>query len=171
MRTCRADAIGPNRLVKVLENAFAEIFARRIHPVRQFVARRGAADGLAGIRQAGQRRRQLLMRRRAGNRLAGAGQRCQPCRQVYAGPVDIDAVAPRHRGVDPGAQVEMLIFRDADVLRGKCPVHLGGGIDGVGHRLETRHQAVAEALHQDAAIARQYLGSDDADESLPIGER
>ena len=51
----------------------------------------------------------------------------------------------------------MLVFGHADVLRGKCPVHLGGGIDGVRHRLETRQQAVAQALHQDTAIARQYL--------------
>ena len=63
--------------------------------------------------------------------------------------------------------MKMLIFRDAGVLRGKCPVHLGGGIDGVGHRLETRQQAVAKALHQDAAMARQYLGSDDTDEVCP----
>ena len=46
-------------------------------------------------------------------------------------------------------------------------MHLGGSIDGVGHRLETRHQAVAKALHQDAAMARQYLGDDDADEVCP----
>ena len=61
----------------------------------------------------------------------------------------------------------MLIFRDAGVLRGKCPVHLGGGIGGVGHRLETRQQAVAQTFHQDAAIARQYLGSDDTDKVCP----
>ena len=61
----------------------------------------------------------------------------------------------------------MLIFGHAGVLRGKCPVHLGGGINGFGHRLETRQQAVAEALHQDAAMARQYLGGDDTDEVCP----
>ncbi len=62
MRTCRPDPIRPNRLIKVLENAFTKVFARRIHAVRKLVARRGAADGLAGMRQAGQRRRQLLLR-------------------------------------------------------------------------------------------------------------
>ena len=61
----------------------------------------------------------------------------------------------------------MLIFRDAGVLRGKCPVHLGGSIDGVGHRLEPHHQPIAKALHQDAAITRQYLGGDDTDEICP----
>ena len=61
----------------------------------------------------------------------------------------------------------MLIFGDAGVLRGKCPVHRGGGIDGVGHRLETRQKAVAQTFHQDAAIARQYLGSDDTDKVCP----
>ena len=76
-------------------------------------------------------------------------------------------IAPRHRGVDAGAKMKMLIFRDAGVLRVKCPVHLGGGIDGVGHRLETRQQAVAQAFHQDAAMARQYLGSDDTDKVCP----
>ena len=63
--------------------------------------------------------------------------------------------------------MKMLVFRDADVLRGKCPVHLGGGIDGVGHRPETRQQTVAQALHQDAAMARQYLGGDDTDKVCP----
>jgi hypothetical protein len=46
-------------------------------------------------------------------------------------------------------------------------MHLGSGIDGVGYRLETRHQAVAKALHQDAAMARQYFGGDGMDEVCP----
>ena len=61
----------------------------------------------------------------------------------------------------------MLVFGHADVLRGKCPVHRGGGIGGVGHRLETRQKAVTQTLHQHTAIARQYLGSDDADKVCP----
>ena len=73
MRTCRANAVGAHRLVKMLENAFAKVFARRIDPVRKLVACCGAADGFAGSRQAGQGRRQLLMRGRAGDRLARTG--------------------------------------------------------------------------------------------------
>ena len=63
--------------------------------------------------------------------------------------------------------MKMLIFGDVGVLRGKRPMHLGSSIDGVGHRLETRQQAVAEALHQDAAMARQYLGDDGVDKVCP----
>ncbi len=107
------------------------------------------------------------MGRRAGNRLARAGQCRQPCCQVYAGPVDIDPVAPRHRGVDSGAQVEMLVFGHAGVLRGKCPVHRRGGISGVRHRLETHQEAVTQTLYQNTAIARQYLSSDDTDKVCP----
>ncbi len=61
----------------------------------------------------------------------------------------------------------MLVFGHADVLRGKCPMHRGGGISGVRHRLETRQKAITETLHQDATIARQYLSSDDADKVCP----
>ena len=82
------------------------------------------------------------MGRRAGNRLARAGQCCQPCRQIYAGPVDIDPVAPCHCGVDSGAQVEMLVFGQADVLCGKRLMHRRGGISRVRHGLETRQEAV-----------------------------
>jgi hypothetical protein len=63
--------------------------------------------------------------------------------------------------------VEVLVVRNAGVLRGKGPMHLGGGIDGVGHRLEARHEAVAKALHEDSAMARQYLGGGDTDELGP----
>ena len=115
----------------MLENAVAEVLARRIHPMRQFVACRSATNCLAGLCQAGECGRQLLMSRRAGNGLVRASQSCQSCRQIDAGSVDIDPVAPRHRGVNAGAKVEMLIFRDADVMISNRPVHLGCGIDGV----------------------------------------
>ena len=58
-----------------------------------------------------------------------------------------------------------------DVLRRDRPMHLGGGIDGVGHRLETRQQPVAQALDEDAVMARQYLRRGDADEVRPSANR
>ena len=60
MWTRPANPIGPNRLVEVLEDAFSEIFAHCVDAMGQFVARRGAADRLAGMGQARQRGRQLL---------------------------------------------------------------------------------------------------------------
>lgn len=135
--------------------------------MRQFVTRSGAADGLAGIGQRREPGDELLMRRCARNRLAGAGQGRQPGGQVYAGPVDVDAVAPCHGGVDAGAKQEMLILGDAQVLGSDGSVHFGGGIDGVGHRREARHQPVAKALDEDAAMPRQYFGCREADEIRP----
>ena len=61
----------------------------------------------------------------------------------------------------------MLVFRDADVLRGKCPVHLGGGITASGTVSKRANRPSPRTLHQDAAIARQYLGSDDTDKVCP----
>jgi hypothetical protein len=42
--------------------------------------------------------------------------------------------------------VQVLIFWNAGVLRGKSAMHFGGGIDGVKHRIKTRDQTVAKAL-------------------------
>ena len=67
--------------------------------------------------------------------------------------------------------MKVLVFWETDVLCGQRPVHLGGRICGVGHRLETRQQAVAQAFHQDATIARQYLGNDDMDKVRPSTNR
>ena len=46
-------------------------------------------------------------------------------------------------------------------------MHFSSGIDGVWHCLETSQQAIAKAFHQDAAMPRQYFGSDDTDEVCP----
>ena len=75
------------------------------------------------------------MRGRAGDRRPDGN--VPSCCQVYACPINVEPIAPRHRGIDAGAKMKMLIFRDAGVLHVKCPVHLSGGIDGVGYRLET----------------------------------
>ena len=164
---CRPDSVRPHRLVKVLEKAIAEILAHRIDPVRKRIARSGIADCLTWACQICQRGRQLFMHRCAGDRLVRAGQRCQPCCQIYRRSVDIGPVAPGHCSVDPCAKVQLLVFRDVGILHGDGPMHLGGSVDSVGHRLETRHQAVAQGLDEDAAMTGQYLGGGDTDEVCP----
>src|SRR5262245_27989742 len=61
----------------------------------------------------------------------------------------------------------MPIGREVGVLRRKRPMHFGTGIDGVGHRLELRQQAVAKTFHQDAAPARQYFDGCNTEEIGP----
>ena len=152
-------------LIKMFENAFSKVFARRIESRRKLVACCGATDGLAGARQTGQRRRQLLVGRRACNRLARAGQRRQPCRQIDAGPVDIDPIAPRHRGVDSGAQAEMLIFGHATFCAARS---------GASRRRHQRPRARLErprGRHPDSSRghhdSRQNLRRDDTNEVCP----
>ena len=151
----------------MLENAVAEVFAGCVDPVREFVARRRAADGLAWLRKACERRGELLLRRSACDRFAGPGQRCQTGGEVHARAIDVDAIAPRHGGVDAGAKMEMLVLGQARVLHAECAVHGGGGMDGFGHGLETSQQSVAKAFDKGTVMSGQYLSGDGADEVRP----
>ncbi|WP_461349833.1 hypothetical protein [Bradyrhizobium liaoningense] len=150
----------------MLEDAVAQIFAKRVHTVRQLVACRSAANRLARIGKAG-KSRQFFMRGLAGDRFTGTGKGCEPGCKIDTGAVDVDAVAPRGGSVDPCTKPEVLIFGTPRVLNSDTPVHVGRGIDGVRHRLEADHQPVSEAFHEAAAITRQNLARGKLDEVCP----
>ena len=61
MRTCRANPVRANGFVKVLEIAFAEVFAECIDPVRKLIAGCGISNRLAGHGQTGQGGGHFLM--------------------------------------------------------------------------------------------------------------
>ena len=140
---------GPNPphahwLGDVLEVALTQVFQIGVQPSGQQIVHFGRHGGLARPGQAGD-----------------AG------RQVDARAVDVDGVDVDLRRVQAGAQVELLIGRQAAVTVVEVMVQLVRGLHRLGRRIELGQQAVAQALDVAAMARGQHLGTRMLHEGVP----